>query len=230
MTIDPDLKISSAFVQGTCLSELDASSLEAVTKAAFRRTYKKNEIVCLEGEPCSGLMIVESGWIKAVKISPQGREQETRLAGPGDMVNEISLMAGENNLVTLKSLESSLLWVIERDTLFRLMAEHPLLSQLMSKNLAQQVVHLLDLVEDLALRNVNERLARLLLERSQNDIIHRQNWSTQAEMAARIGTTPVIVSRTLGKMENDGAIRLDRQKITILDRKKLESAETLRYK
>lgn len=61
MDNDHDRKINSAFGPGTCLSELDASSLEAITQAASRRAYQKNEIVCLEGEPCSGLMIVESG-------------------------------------------------------------------------------------------------------------------------------------------------------------------------
>lgn len=39
-------------------------------------------MVFLEGEPCAGLCIVQQGWLKAVKISPAGREQVLRVMGP----------------------------------------------------------------------------------------------------------------------------------------------------
>lgn len=227
---DRSRKIPSTFIQSTCLAELDALSLEAITAAASRRIYKKGQIVCLEGESCPGLMIVESGWLKGAKISPQGREQETRLAGPGEMLNEPSVIAGGENLITLKALEASVVWVINREILFDLMAKHPLLSNVITKNMARHVLQLLDIIEDLALRNVDGRLARLLLIRSQDGIIHRQHWLTQAEMAVCIGTTPEVVSRLLNKMKDQGVIHLGRHQINILDRKALESVEFLEYK
>lgn len=230
MNADRDRKILSAFGPGTCLAELDSLSLEAITKAAVRHTFNKGEIVCLEGEPCPGLMIVESGWLRGVKISPQGREQETRLAGPGEMLNEVSVMAGGDNLVTVKSLESSVVWLIGREILFDLMAKHPLLSNTITHNLAKHIVHLLSLVEDLALRNVDGRLAHLLLDRSKDGVINQHKWSTQAEMAACIGTTPEIVSRVLNNFKDRGAIRLEHHRICILDHKMLESIEYLEYK
>jgi CRP/FNR family transcriptional regulator, cyclic AMP receptor protein len=230
MKVVRDGNMFPVFGLGTSLAELDALSLEAITKAAIRHTINKGEIVCLEGEPCPGLMIVESGWLRGVKTSPQGREQETRSAGPGEMLNEVSVMAGGNNLVTVKSLESSVVWLIGREVLFDLMAKHPLLSNTITHNLAKHVVHLLNLVEDLALRNVDGRLAHLLLDSSKDGIIHRHNWSTQAEMAACIGTTPEIVSRVLNELEDRGAIRLERHQIFILDREILESVEFQKYK
>jgi CRP-like cAMP-binding protein len=230
MNAGRDVKVLSAYSLGTSLAELDALSLEAIKMAAVRHTFNKGEIVCLEGEPCPGLMIVESGWLRGVKISPQGREQETRLAGPGEMLNEVSVMAGGDNLVTVKSLESSVVWLIGREILFDLMAEHPLLSNTITQNLAQHIVHLLNLVEDLALRNVDGRLARLLLDRSNDGVIIQPKWSTQAEMAACIGTTSEIVSRVLNELKDRGAIRLERHQIYILDREILESVEYLEYK
>ncbi len=216
--------------QGSCLAELDASSLEAITQAAIRRTYDKDQIVCLEGDPCPGLMIVESGWLEVLKISPQGREQVTRQAGPGEMFNEVSVLARGDNLVTVKSLESSVVWLVSREILFDLMETHPLLGRTISQNLANHVWHLLDLIEDLSLRNVDGRLARLLLNRSQDGVVRRQHWLTQAEMAACIGTTPVIVSRVLNELQDRGAIRLERHRIFILERQVLESVEFQNYK
>jgi len=214
----------SAFGPGTCLSELDAASLATIIQVAIKRNYDKGEIICLEGEYCQGIYIVGAGWIMGLKTSPQGREQEIRLAGPGEMINEISVVAGKSNLLTLKSLDVSILWLIERDVLFDLMAKHPMLSKIISQNLAKRVVQLLNLVEDLSLRTVEGRLANLLLSRSKDGIIQRHHWSTQAEMAACIGTTPVVVSRVLNEMEVQGVIRLERHRIAILDHKMLESA------
>lgn len=216
--------------QGTCLAELDALSLEAITQAAVRRAFDKDQIVCLEGDACPGLMIVESGWLEVLKISPQGREQVIRLAGPGEMFNEVSVMAGGDNLVTVKSLEASVVWLIRREILFELMETHPLLGRSISQNLANHVLHLLDLIEDLSLRNVDGRLAHLLLNRSEDGVVQRQQWLTQAEMAACIGTTPVIVSRGLNELQDRGAIRLERQKIYILEPELLEAYEFQNYK
>ena len=230
MNFDHDREVLSVFDPGTCLSELDASSLTAISAAAVRHSFEKGQIVCMEGEPCLGLIIIEAGWLTSVKISPQGREQEIGLAGPGEMINEISVMSGDINLITLKSLEHSIVWVIEQGKLFDLMAKHPILSNVITKNLAKRVVHLLNLVEDLALRNVEGRLARLLLNRSKNGIVQRQNWSTQAEMASCIGTTPVIISRILGEMEDKGAIHLEHHQIRILNHNLLETSVLMQYK
>lgn len=230
MILEPSQLTGVTHDPGGCLANLDDACFEAIRNAAFRRTYKKGQIICHEGDPCPGLMMIETGWIKAVKSSPQGREQETRLAGPGEMINEISVMAGGDNLVTLKSLEASSLWVIGRAELFDLMAQYPALSSTINQSLAKQTVLLLNLVEDLSLRAVDSRLARLLLNRSLGDIILRQNWYTEAEMAACIGTTSEIISRILNEMEAQGAIRLERHKISILDRKMLEGPVYQKYK
>lgn len=215
---------------GTCLAELDASSLTAIAQAGVRRGYEKGQFVCLEGDPSPGLMIIESGWLSSVKISPQGREQVIRVAGPGEMINEISVMAGEVNLVTLKSLENSTVWIIERSEFFTLMAEHPRLSSIILQNQARLVVQLVNLVEDLSLRNVEGRLAHMLLKQSQDGARRRLYGSTQEEMAAHIGTTSVVVSRVLNKMQEQGTIRLDHHRILILDHEKLEMTSVANHK
>lgn len=215
---------------GTCLAELDASSLTAITQAAVRKTYKKGQIICQEGDPCPGLMIIEAGRISGVKMSPQGREQQIRTAGPGDMINEISLMTGESNILTLKSLEDSIVWVIDRKEYFNLTYQHPMLGKIMTQNLARLIVQLVDLIEDLALRNVEGRLARLLLDHPREGTVQPQSRPTQEELAARIGTTSVVVSRVLNEMQDRGTICLDHRQIRILDRKKLVETAFSSYK
>lgn len=206
---------------GTSLEELDAASLEEISRAAVKKSYSKGELVCLEGDACPGLIIVESGMLASTKISSQGREQEIRLAGPGELINEISLMAGDINLVTLKTLADSVVWVIDRDTFFDLMARHPALSGIITRNLARLVVQLVNMVEDLSLRNVEGRIAHLILNQAEDGVFPRKRWLNQEEMAARVGTTSVVVSRVLNEMQNLGAIQLEHDLIRIVDHEKL---------
>ena len=86
------------------------------------------------------------------------------------------------------------------------------------QDFAGRVVHLVRLVEDLSLRSVEARLARLLLEQAEGETIPRQRWATQAEMAARLGTVPDVVNRTLRKLAETGIIKVERHQIQIMDK------------
>src|SRR5512142_202616 len=80
------------------LAHLDAGAMAALSRATVRREYEPSEVVFLEGEPCSGLFLLESGWVKAIKMAPNGREQVMRLAGPGEVFNEVGIMADSPNV------------------------------------------------------------------------------------------------------------------------------------
>jgi CRP-like cAMP-binding protein len=108
------------------------------------------------------------------------------------------------------------------------MDEHPPLCRTVTQNLANRVVHLVKLVEDLSLRTVEGRLARILLEQSTDDEKRRRCWATQAEMAARLGTVIDVVNRALHKLEEEGMIRIVRHQIEIVDPKHLEQKAATR--
>jgi CRP/FNR family transcriptional regulator len=208
-------------------SELDADVMDAVERAAALHRYAAGETVFLQGDPCAGLYIVQVGWLKGIITSPAGREQIIRLLGPGDAFNEIGLLTDGKNLVTVQALEDSTLWIIERETMLRLMDEHPRLCRAITHNMAERVLHLMKLVEDLSLRTVKSRMARLLLENAVEGVINRRRWMTQTEMAARLGTVLDVVNRTLNSLENDELISVERHKIHILDCKLLEELANL---
>ncbi len=198
---------------------LDQPTLEALAQVAILRSYAEDEIIFLEGEPCAGLYIVQEGWLKSVKISSSGREQIIRFVGPGETFNETGVFAGGNNLVTVETLEPAKIWIIQRKTLLQMVCQHPSLCRLILQNLAQRAQYLMSLVEDLSLRSVESRLARALIEQAEpdGDIVQRKPWSTQTEMASRIGTVPDVLNRVLRSLVDAGLIRVNRHQIEILD-------------
>jgi CRP/FNR family transcriptional regulator len=208
------------------LAELDAATLASIGREAVRQKHDAGAMVFLEGEPCAGLCIVEQGWLKAVKISLAGREQVLRVVGPGEVCNEISVFAGTPNPATVMALEAAVVWTIRRDAILGLMDDSPSLARTITRNLAGRVLNLLTLVEDLSLRTVEERLARLLLQRADEGTLHRRRWATQTEMAARIGTVPDVLNRALRDLVKEGLIRVERHQIQILDPQGLEAKAT----
>ena len=87
--------------------------------------------------------------------------------------------------------------------------------------MADRIAYLAGMVADLSLHTVEVRLARLLLDAATEGTLVRQSWLTQAELAARLGTVPDVLSRALRTLADAGLIHVDRRQITILDRPRL---------
>jgi CRP/FNR family transcriptional regulator len=208
-------------------SNLDEAALKLVAQSAVRRSFDPEQVILLEGEPCAGLYIVESGWLKAVKISLDGREQVLQTLKPGDVFNAISVFTEAPNQATVTALETSQVWLVRREALLLLMDERPSLARQVVKDLAGRVIYLIQLVEDLSLRSVEARLARLLLEQAQGESVPRRRWATQAELASRLGTVPDVVNRALRKLAELGMIHVERHQIQILNREGLKTIAQL---
>jgi len=204
-------------------STLDDAALKLVAQQAIRRVYDAGQVILLEGEPCTGLYIVESGWLKAVKIGMDGREQVLQTLGPGEVFNAISVFTDAPIQATVTALETSQIWMVRREVLLKMKDEHPALARQVVKDLAGRVMHLIRMVEDLSLRSVEARVARLLLEQAMGESVQRQRWATQAEMASRLGTVPDVLNRALRKLAEKQMIRVERHQIQILDKEGLKT-------
>jgi len=206
---------------------LEADLLNSVAQAAIRRDYGFDQVIFLEGQPCTGLYLVESGWLKIVKASAEGREQVLRFIGPGEVFNEIGVFADTHNPATVIALEPATVWIIHRESMLRLLEKQPGIVRSVIQNLARRVFHLVSLVEDLSLRTVEARLARHLLERAEASAVPRKRWATQTEMAARLGTVLDVLNRALHGLADEGLIEIERHQIQILDREGLREKAML---
>jgi CRP/FNR family transcriptional regulator len=102
---------------------------------------------------------------------------------------------------------------------------HPALGWALIESLAHRARHLVDLVQDLSMRDVKGRLARLLLEQAQADTTQTApRLLTQEEMASQLGTVREVVGRALRTLTTQGIIKFDRHRIIILDQERLAEA------
>lgn len=200
--------------------------LRELGQGAIWREYAAGEVVFLEGELPRGLYFLQRGWLKITKTSPEGREQVLQFLEPGEAFNAVGVLANRPNPATAIALEPAGIWILRRGAVMALLEKHPELAQYVIERMAGRVLELVDLVEDLSLRTVTGRLARLLVEDARNDALHRPRWYTQAEIAARLGTVPDVLQRALSSLADDGLIEVTRSVIRIYDRESLEAIAT----
>ncbi|MFN3333499.1 MAG: Crp/Fnr family transcriptional regulator [Caldilinea sp.] len=197
---------------------LDAETVHRLASLATWHEYAPGAIIFLEGDVNTGLYSVHTGWVKVVKFSPDGREQVLRYIGAGELFNEIGVFLARPNPATAIALEQSVLWQLHRSLLQPLLTARPDLLLHVMANMADRITYLAGMVADLSLHTVEVRLARLLLDEATDGALARHAWLTQAELAARLGTVPDVLSRALRTLADAGLIRVERKQITILDR------------
>jgi CRP-like cAMP-binding protein len=204
-------------------SELDSKTLQSIAQVAIPRKYDPGQLVILEGEASAGLYIMQDGWGKVIKIAVDGREQILQFLGPGDTFNAVGVFTETANPATVVALEESVIWLIRRVAMLELLEKYPKMARQIIVDLSGRIQHLIGLVDDLSLRKLEARIARVLLQHSEGDRIERHSWATQNEMAARLGTVPDVINRTLRKMVEEEVIEVSRKEIRILERAILES-------
>lgn len=208
------------------LKTLDPPGWDVLLADTRLHQYSSSEVVFLEGDTATRLFVVRQGWVKAVKLSADGREQILDFVGAGRPVNFAPIFAEQPNPATLIALEDCQLWSISQQTLLNLLDRYPAMSRLIIKSLAGRLMYAVTLVEDLSLRSVTARLAKLLLiqiQHTDQPVIIRRRWATQAEIAARLGTVPDVINRALRSLADDGLIEVSRRQIAILDKDGLQT-------
>jgi CRP/FNR family cyclic AMP-dependent transcriptional regulator len=203
-------------------ADLSDEALARVARAAYARTYAAGEVVMFEGDPCEAVYFVLEGQVRVYRLSAAGREQVLTRLGPGSTFNTVPpFESGSVNHATVEAVTPVSLCIMTSEDFLRLVGECTELALAILRDFATRLDHLTNLVEDLSLHTVRGRLARFLLEHADVGGVTRR-W-TQEEMAAHLGTVRDMVGRTLRAFADAGLVRMDRQRIVLLDREGLEA-------
>jgi CRP/FNR family transcriptional regulator len=204
---------------------------DAIVAAAAPRHFATGQVIYLEGEPAEFVYILERGWVKATRMSRDGREQAMLFLRPVEIFGDIAVFTGTTYPGTTTALEAVDAWLVPSATLMTLVKRYPELAMAVIRKLGERVLHYIELVEDLSLRSVEARLANTLLRNAeQHDgqlVVPRHEWTTFDEMAVRLGTVRDMLSRALKTLESEGLLKVEKQAIVLLDPKGLAERGSL---
>lgn len=200
---------------------LDLPEIDSISGFVFEKKVGKGEVVTQEGDEAEALYFVVSGAVKCYKTSEEGKEQIIRIVLPGDSFNDVTVFDDGPNPASAEAMSAVLLYAIARRDMERILRDHPKVVANATTVLAARIRHFLELVEDLSFRQVIGRIARLLLDYAGDGTGPRPKL-TQQEMAAAVGTAREVVGRSLKTLHEEGAIRMERNRIVIVDREGLK--------
>ena len=200
---------------------LPPEAQNAIIDVAIPRQYKAGQVIYLEGEPADYVYLLEKGWVKATRMTHEGREQGLLFLRPVEIFGDIAVFSGTSYPGTVTALEDVEAWLIPSQVLMLLVKQYPDLALAIIQRLSERVLHYIGLVEDLSLRNVEARLASTLLRnaelRKEQLIVSRREWTTLDEMAVRLGTVRDVLSRAMKILETENLIIVNKQSIQIID-------------
>lgn len=227
-TIAPDQKdLRALLAEIPYWQGIAPDALNALVQVAQCCRVPAGQVIFVEGDPCAGWYLVASGVVKICRYTEDGREHILALMQPGDSFNEVSVLDGGPNPATTIAHTDTVLWRVSREDFRLLSSRYPDLVWGLAQSMAARTRYLVRLVEDLVMRSVKGRLARLLLEQAQaNQDAEVPRLLTQEEMAAHLGTVREMVGRAMRSLAASGLIEFDRHRIVILDPEGLEQEAT----
>ena len=167
-----------------------------------------------KGNSVSGAYVVVRGRLRVYSISPSGNEATLYFINPGE-VCILALNCIFNNLAYpawVQTEPDTCVGVIPSLTYRTLFQNEPSIQNLTVHALSVLVFRLMEELEQIHSLNLNERLAKFILMRSEG--VGRLRM-TQSELAAHLGTTREVIAKLLRKMVADRSVRTLRGVIVV---------------
>lgn len=203
--------------------ELNEEALHLLAERLIERRLRRDEILFLTGEKATGLFIIAEGSVRAFRTGANGREQIIHVERAVTTIAEVPVFDEGSYPSTVAAEEASVVFFIESKQVRALCVEHPQIALAALKVLARRLRRCAALVETLSLREVGQRLARLLLDEARINGERDATGTrlelnlTHAQIAARVGTVREVVSRALTRLHQDGLIFVKGRRLIIPD-------------
>src|SRR5262252_557094 len=200
-----------------------AADVQALAIDLRERRYRAGDVIFRKGDSPEGLGVVLRGRVRTVTTSPEGREQVLKVFGPGRTFADIAVFDDEPQPADAIAVSESTVVFVHSRELLELLKRHPEAAIGVIRLFASRLRAYKQMVEDLSLRTVVARVARLLVDRARGaqTLVEEAASSspeyTQDEMAALVGSVREVVQRALKTLEHAGFIQMARGRIQIID-------------
>lgn len=203
------------------LSSLSSADRERVIDACRRRHFARGETVFHVGDPADALHLLDRGRVAVRVLTPQGDQVILTVLGPGKVFGELALVDPKaRRTATITALEDCETIVLHQATFESLRTAYPQIDRFLVASLAAQVAWLSDhLLEMLFVPSQLRVIGRLLV--LAEEFGDAPITMTQEELGLMSGTTRPTVNEVLRDLDRQGAVRLGRGRIEVLDAPRL---------
>ena len=197
--------------------QLSETTLNRLKEHSTIKTYAEGDIIMNEHSYIRSIPIVLSGSIRVMRTDEEGGEILLYYIRPGESCI-MSFLGGihqDTSKVKAIAEEDTEILFIPIDKVSLLIKDFPEWLDFIFRLYHKRFEELLEVVNAVAFKKMDERLLNLLQKKT--GLTNNQTLSvTHEQLANELGTARVVVSRLLKHMEDQGLVKLGRNKITLV--------------
>ena len=215
---------------------IERSNLRAVTgparerllAGARTRRIEAGAVVQDQGETGHHIHLVVSGLLRMVVRDPDGRSITVRYCRTGSLIGVASLFGPDFVLpVTIEALTPVELVDLRPGTVTELAGSDPRVATALLAEVSERVQRFVEEIPLASFATVSQRVARHLLDlAAATDGGPPVARITQEQLAEAVGTVREVAARTLRALRDQGLVRTERNRITIVDPARLLDVAT----
>lgn len=190
------------------------------------KDYEKNSIIAIEGDDCHSLGIILEGNIEVHKPFPCGKIVTINHFSAGNVFGEALVFSGKHLYpATILSTEETKVMYLRREIIVKLMTlDERIISNFMGV-LSNRILMLNNRLTNLSLDTLRKKISNILLleYKTQKSLDIRLPYSRK-KMAELLNIPRPSLSRELINMKEEGIIDFSKNKVKILDLKRIEDS------
>jgi len=199
--------------QYPALRELSDEEVGRMLAEGTVREVPAGTVMFDEAQPCMGFPFVLKGEIGVSKLSENGREIQlyTVDAGESCILTSSCLLGSVDYDAHGVALADTTVFILPRPTFERLLRSSDAFRHYVFGLFADRISDLMQTVEEVAFKRLDQRLASLLLRRGP------RIRATHQQLADELGSVREIISRIVRNFATQGMVKTGREQITVLD-------------
>jgi CRP/FNR family transcriptional regulator, cyclic AMP receptor protein len=212
--------VSTAVLKAVPLfSSFPDEQLRMLALVVTRRSAARSSTVMATGDLTDSLYIVLSGRLKVMMSDADGKEVILSILGPGEFFGEMGLIDDSPRSASVVAIESCELLCIAKRDFKKCLAENFEMAMAVMRGLVRRLREADRKIGSLALLDVYGRVARLLLDMSEN--VEGEKVVTKRlpkqDIAKMIGASREMVSRVMKDLQMGGYIEVRGTNIVLRD-------------
>lgn len=210
-----------AVLQSGALASLEDAARDLILRQMQPLALKAGDHAFRPGSACSNYLMVKSGSVKVSVTTESGREIVLYRVQAGEtcVLTSACLMSGADYDAEAVAERDSEAIILPKRAFEELLATSPRFRQFVFSTYGERLQSLIALVQEIAVKHVDRRLARLLLASAKAGVVE----TTHQSLANDLNTAREVVTRLLNDFAEKGWVVLARGRVTVHEPQALQA-------
>jgi len=206
-------------IQAPCFQELMSEEMQFIKQNKTQVSFRKGENLTKQGAFASCILFILDGLVKQFLEIDTSKNLNVRLLQSGDFIGLTSVFSKPTYDISTIALRETKAYLVEKQAIETLIVQNGKFAKSIMQRHVEQESHIYTLLKNLQLKQMNGRLADILLYLSSPQFVGENVFSTlsRKDIAEFAGISTESAVKLLKTYEKENLIKLNDKEIEILN-------------